>query len=215
MKMCAAIILVCGYRRTGKDQLYDILARQSMPERFKWRVYKHPSCINETFDLSRTHVRIAFADVLKREASEQYKIPAVVSDAEKDIKQFNHYQTGEMVSARDIYIEWGSIRRAQDPNYWCKVALNPIRDLQDITAVITDWRFRNEARYTLNTFKRVTTVRVYRSDVPEPPADIESEHDLDAYKTDFLLIRDDKPDEFAKAVEHFPQYREHVACETL
>lgn len=60
-------------------------------------------------------------------------------------------------------------------------------------------RYRNECRYVLNNSREVLTIRLYCSDVPEPHANIDSEHD-----SDFLLLRDGIEGEFEKASERFP-----------
>jgi hypothetical protein len=210
------IFLVAGYRRTGKDMLFNILSNpDDSTSRFKWRVYKHPDNEWMEFRGDGEYQRLAFADQLKREASLQYGIPLVVSDAEKDRKQFIHYQTGAQVSARDIYIEWGAVRRAENPNYWCAAAAKQVTD-PNMKYVVTDWRYRNESRYIIKTLPYVVTVRVYRSEVPEPDLTIESEHDLDAETTHTLLLReDDHEKEFVAAVKRFPQYQDFVPCETL
>lgn len=228
----AKIVLVCGYRRTGKDTLYSILSEQKsdnnsdkvnpylnqttdLSNLFKWRIYRAPSKLTTNIKESVGYLRTAFADALKREASEIYKIPLVISDAEKDIKQFTHYKSKELVSARDIYIEWGRIRRGEDVDYWCKAAFTNIPEDENVTCVVTDWRYRNEAKHVHDAFENVVTVRVYRSDVPEPDMNIDSEHDLDEYATDILLIQDGKEGEFEKTVERFPQYKDYVGGECI
>lgn len=200
--------LICGYRRTGKDVLFNILSGMEAPERFQWRIYKQ----NEHKDLVKrnNYIRSGFADKLKQEASEQYNIPLIIPDAEKDIKQFKHYKTGQLVSARDIYIEWGSYRRSQNINYWCQAAFDNITKDSDDICIVTDWRFKNEVQYVLDAFNNVTTVRLYRSDVQVPDINIASEHELDNYQTDLLLIRDNVEDEFQKAVTLFPQYKDYI-----
>jgi hypothetical protein len=201
-------ILICGYRRTGKDTLYSILTTSpTSVDRFKWRIYhrmNQSTQISKQFDCMN-YERIAFADILKREASDIYGIPMQVSDADKDIKQFVHYQTHELVSARDIYIEHGRIRREQDPEYWCKAAF-----ANKTNTIVTDWRYHNEAAYAINHIDNVLTIRIYRSAVPEPDSSIDSEHDLDTYLTDFLLLPDGIEDEFNKAIIKFPQYINYV-----
>lgn len=242
------IVLVCGYRRTGKDTLYSILSENNLDRvntnktldlsnLFKWRIYREPSKLTTNIkesgskrgsegssiadvNMSSGHIyvsylRKAFADALKRETSEVYEIPLVISDAEKDIKQFTHYKSKELVSARDIYIEWGRIRRSEDVDYWCKAAFTNIPEDENITCVVTDWRYRNEVKYVLDAFENVVTVRIYRSDVPEPDMNIDSEHDLDKYVTDILLIEDGKEGEFEKTIERFPQYKDYVGGECI
>lgn len=222
--MKPAIFLICGYRRTGKDMLYSILSNSfHQSDRFKWRVYKQntdlDSCPQKLNLLdkceknsSMRYLRVAYADSLKAEASEIYNIPPIISDENKDVKQFTHYNTGNLVSARDIYIELGSLRRSQDIDYWCKLALKPhnCHQEQPTTCIITDWRFPSELIYAITDFCDVTTIRVYRSDIPEPPIDIESEHSLDNFCTYYLLLRDDLDGEFERAVERFPQYASYI-----
>jgi hypothetical protein len=211
-------VLLCGYRCTGKDSICNILMGKSMPGRFMWRIYKHPARLDQRFECdsstSTQYHRVAFADQLKQEAGIEYGIPLSIPDTEKDIKQFTHHKTGQLVSARDIYIEWGAIRRSQDPNYWCKIAFKSVPIDDNITCVATDWRFRNEGDFVMSSLVNVVTARVYRSEVPEPDITIGSEHDLDNYQTSLLLLRDDDA-EFDRAVARFPQYRHYVPCETL
>lgn len=216
------IILLCGYRRTGKDTLYTILSNKfnnqdeiAITNKFKWKIYKHPNKINEQFsDASKKYKRVAFADLLKNEVSSIYGIPSIIPDSEKDIKQFKHFKTGDFVSARDIYVEWGLIRRSGDINYWSKAVINLME--KENNYIITDWRYRNESDYILNAgVNNVLTVRMYRSDVPEPDITIESEHNLDNYQTDFLLLRDDIEGEYKKIVKKFPQYQGYIQCESI
>ena len=209
------VYLICGYRRTGKDSLCTALLNNNPESHHKWRIYKHPKCIDKYFDptCDTKYLRTGFADALKEEAAKQYGIPVTIPDSDKDNKQYVHYRSGDIVSARDIYIEWGALRRLQDEDYWCKAAFNT--NNTDINGyIVTDWRFTNEHAYTSKKYD-VTTVRVYRSEVPEPQSDIKSEHDLDDFCTDFLLIPDDIQDEFEKAVARFPQYKDHIMCELL
>lgn len=180
--------------------------------RFKWKIYKRPdqdNLLNSTNSI--TYERTGFADSLKLEASEEYNVPTFISDQDKDIKQFTHPKTLEIVSARDIYIEWGVIRRSQDLDYWCKKALTPYISPREspTICVVTDWRFPNESQYAIQTFDNVKTFRLYRSDIPEPPANIESEHSLDTYSTDYLLLQEN---EFEQAIKKFPQYTSYVPC---
>ena len=231
----AKVILICGYRRTGKDTLCAILSNNNQSTSlFKWRVYRHPSLLTKyiTNKNASTYVRTAFADALKYEASQVYSIPLVISDADKDIKQFKHNEDvvrfqgnstfftkqsckDVLRSARDIYIEWGAFRRSQDIDYWCKAAFNNVPNDSTTVCVVTDWRYHNEAKYVIDTFSDVVTVRIYRSDVPEPDADIDSEHNLDDYQTDLLLIQNDIEGEFERVVEKFPQYIQYIPCECI
>ncbi len=210
--MNTRIGLICGYRKTGKDGLYSILTGSTLEERFQWRVYRNGS----SSDLkSEQYIRISFADRLKVEASSIYNIPEIISDEDKDIKQFIHYKTGELVSARDIYIEHGTYRRNQDIDYWCKKACESIDNSSETLYLVTDWRFNNEVEYMSKFSQNLFTMRLYRSDVPEPDIHIASEHNLDNYQTDLLLLPDNYPDEFQKAIKRFPQYTLYIPCELI
>ena len=237
----AKVILICGYRRTGKDTFFNKLSSGSPEHLFRWRAYKKSPDIKIVEDPPLTYNRISFGDFLKEEAAIVYGIPRDIPDDEKDVKQFNpRYNnreiggkcestehTGTLLSPRDIYVEWGAIRRSQDPDYWCREAFIPHERLfrgdtgSDKASsnrdcyVVTDWRFRNESRYVMARFSDVLTVRLYRSEVPEPDPNIESEHDLDSYCTDVVLLRDNIDGEFDKMVEKFPQYTDYLPYETL
>lgn len=205
------LYLVCGYRGTGKDTLYLALNGQSD---VSWCVFANKNKCSDLLGLSLTTrfpgvplldkklFRIAFADALKIEAAAIYGIPEVVED--KNMKQFIHYATGEMVSARDIYIEYGV---KDDIYYWCKKALD---DLIDADYMVTDWRLYKELDYSKRVTENIVTIRVYRSDVVEPAKHIVTEHELDDYMTDLLLLPledmvNSKPSE--KIMEKFPQYK--------
>lgn len=196
------VIMVCGYRRTGKDTLFQWCVSGMGPE---WHVYSGGA--RNPF-VSGMYARAAFADALKAEATAVYGVEVDVED--KETKQYRHYVTGEMVSARDIAIEWGAKRRAEDPNYWCKQVLDAMES--GVTYVITDWRFQNEGAYVRARHPSAVTCRVYRAAVEEPPMDVQSEHDLDEEVTDLLLV---PAGEIEAAVARFPQYRDYALVAIL
>lgn len=194
------IFLVAGYRRTGKDTLFQMLNGVKFP--FNWSIY---SATEQTLEIGDYH-RIAFADKLKVEVSQYYGIPRLIPDDHKEIKQFWIADRPEPVSARDLYIEWGAVRRAQNPNYWCAASLLGLTPGQYI---VTDWRFANEYDFSCSTYP-TTTIRIFRNDVPIPDSSINSEHELDHHLTDFLLTND-----FEAAVRQFPQYASYRFVEKL
>lgn len=207
------LTLVCGYRRTGKDYLYNLLSKQHTAQSCL-RVYKNPLLHSYNITNYSRFVRISFADLLKREAVNIYGLPTDIPDNEKDDKCYEHYKTGEMVSARDVYMEWGQIRRDEDPDYWCKLALQSINDDRNTNYVVTDWRFSNELDYARSLFPSLITLRIYRSVVEEPSSDIISEHDLDNHKTD-LLVTLDSDEEFINATKRFPQYSNYILSDYI
>lgn len=210
------IILLCAYRRTGKDTLLKLISSdiKNFDNLFHWDVYKSPSS-TQNIPLHFPFQHISFAARLKDEASSHYGIPPVIPDDQKDIKQFTHYKTGEIVSARDIYIEWAKIKRLEDPDYWCKLSVTDINNSHDDYIIITDWRYINELSFISNLYSDILTIRLYRSDVPMPPLDVESEHNLDNYSTDLLLLKTNTQGEYEKALERYPQYKGYVYATTL
>lgn len=199
------IYLMCGYRRTGKDTLYNILSLGDSNNSFPWKIYGKEKGGN-TFIIDRSRIiRFGFADALKEEVFNIYGIPKNIPDLEKDVKRYRHYLTGEIISARDAYIEYGANKRKEDIDYWCKKITNIPKGI--CSCIVTDWRFINEVEYVSSNFHTIT-IRLYRSEVEIPPKDVVSEHSLDNYLTDYLFVRDEE--ELKKATEVFPQYASYV-----
>jgi len=211
------IIMLCGYKRTGKDILFKKISlnKEKTKNLFSWKVYKDKNLDNEFIKKETFYKRIAFADNLKEEASIIYGIPHNIKDSQKDIKKYTHLKTQKLISARDIYIEWGTYRILDDPYYWCRSASTNIDPCKTITNIFTDWRYIDEFNYLNYNFNNISTWRLFRSDVPYPDISISSEHNLDNFKTDYLLVRKDLDYEFQKAILLFPQYKNYVHFLTI
>jgi hypothetical protein len=194
-------LLLCGYKRSGKDTFYQILAGTAY---YSLRIYRSPSAPSWSF--SGPYYRYAFADSLKEEVASVYHIPCTIPDHEKEVKQFIHYQTGKPVSARDIYIEYALYKRGQNNNYWAE-KISDLLTKNEGTSVITDWRFYNEEMVIKNKHQHVYTARIYRSGVDEPPLSVQSEHELDDAITDYLIVPEG---DFENATRRFPQYRDFI-----
>jgi hypothetical protein len=196
------IYLVCGYRRTGKDTLVNILNRSSP---FRWLVYKKPGLTYDIFK-PRQHYRKGIADSLKQEVLELYNIP--IEDETKDQRIFTF--NGNSVSPRDMWIYYGHMCITKDPYYFCKkVELNSFES-EDTVNVITDWRTFDQKDYYLGSEvygRYVVTIRLYRS-VVTVPADCVTERHLDHETTDFLFVLN--PNEFELACKDFPQYSDYI-----
>jgi len=207
-------ILLTAYRRTGKDYFAAILQGKQVPH-FKWLAYRPPNVQGVKLKI-QPYKQMSYAKALKIETSNIFEIPEFVSDAEKDVPQYIHKDTGALVSARDLYIEIGAKRRAQSLDYWVKFVCDDYdQSPPETVAVITDWRFPNELLYTRQRYtapEDVVTVRLFRSDVPIPPADVDSEHSLDAEATDILLVP--SHEDFVVAKTLFPQYSDYVEAES-
>lgn len=207
-------ILLTAYRRTGKDYFASILQGKQVPH-FKWIAYRPPNAQCEKLQI-QPYKQMSYAKALKIETSNIFGIPEFVSDADKDVPQYVHPVTKAQVSARDLYIEIGAKRRAESLDYWVKFVCDDYdQSPPETVAVITDWRFPNELAFTKKRYTApgdVVTVRLFRSDVPIPPADVDSEHALDGEATDILLVP--SHDDFLAATKLFPQYSEYVEAES-
>src|SRR5579883_26069 len=196
----AKVHLVCGYSRTGKDTLFQILfcggkiedytgTREEMKEKEsrlsfrKWLVYSAPTTTKPDFGDRSKLKRIAFADALKEEAFLCLNLEGKYQDYEdmKDKKLVypQHDPMSEPVPKllRQHYIDHGTMRRKQDIDYWCKKALEKHRGKED-HVMVTDFRFTNEAAFSFKHFTTDTT-RVFNSEVKVAPKDVVSEHELD------------------------------------
>lgn len=209
--MKPVVYLVCGFRRTGKDYLVQIL-RGHKP--FNWTVYRDSNNPSWRINKRKEVVRISFADKLREEVNQILKIKTVEDyDSVKDQPIFDGR------TYRDYLIEHALYRRNQDIDYWVKKAANWDRLNPDKNYIITDWRYPNEIEYLQTRSIDLVTIRLYRSSIPIPPSDIPSEHSLDYQKTDYLFVLEElgsedsetDDDGFGKACSVFPQYRDYVS----
>ena len=193
------ITLICGYKRTGKDTLVKMC---NGDEEFKWVVYKNPNS-DDIFHIRPTR-RLAFAYKLRLEVSILLGI-----DESIDYDTFKEVIVKDGKTYRDFLIEHAALRRSEDIDYWVRKAVDWDNLSSDDRISVTDWRYPNELDYIRQyEHLNVTTVRVYRSDVPVPSDEDISEHQLDNIITDFLLVTSD--DEFEQACILFPQYKNYV-----
>ena len=194
------LYLVCGYKRTGKDTLVKMYNSE---KEFNWDVYKN-SNNNKKFTIKPV-IRIGLADNIRKEVNKMLDISKVI-----DYDTFKETVVKDGKTYRDILIEHGAYRRGQDIDYWIESALDP-ENTKGKNVMVTDWRFSNELDYVRNTNVDVTTIRLFRSEVPIPQGDIISEHQLDGTLTDFLLIpKTDTNFEFDEACRLFPQYKKYT-----
>lgn len=217
------IHLVVGYAGTGKDTFCRMiqhgytLAPKEFPGHW-WRIYAPPGANAPRFGRV---TRVAFADALKETVVRKIGLPnrnASLNSAQSPIwpqyeKQKNTLkiknEAGQMVTLRQHYIEYGQKKKLEDPQYWCKVALDPYKD-QKVELFSTDTRFPVEVKYSQDNFEFVPTYRVFRANVgiakPVPVED--PEHSLDVMQTDYLLVPSEE--DFEAAVKLFPQYKDYV-----
>lgn len=182
------IILMSGYMQSGKDSVGEILV------------------------LKYDFKRYAFADILKDEVSSLFGIPRDILDTSEGKetilwkenntiitnKVLAHFMLllGKAHKVRDILINHGQNRRAENITYWVEKVYDNIQsDFQNKTctrAVITDWRFPNEYEFIENEINGKTSeiiLQKWRVDRWDgPPLMNETEQALDDYEFDFLIL---------------------------
>lgn len=207
-------ILVTGWRRTGKDTLCGQLRNPPTQDplseiKKNWQIYRAPNSTKEFPVPSDQVKRVALADILKEEVhAELAKEGITITNPE----EWKDKPLPDGTTLRDLYMQRGLQRRQEDIHYWCRQALAKHIDSGDYlhdTLCITDFRFPDELEYfsKVEYIKSIITIRVYRSVVPVPPADVSSEHSLDYLLPDFVLCAHGDEANMKKA---FPQCREYT-----
>lgn len=189
--------LICGYRRTGKDTLCQMMSNP-IKETFPWLIYTK-SNINR-WKLLRPGTRRAFADNLKLRIQEQLKEAGIIFDYEAEKDSYIFEFRGHLTTYRQECITYGRKHR----ELWPRILLEQC----DEDTIVTDFRFPDEFYLFRSQWPELLTIRVFRMDVPIPPLDETSEHSLDNFLTDCLFVP--TPDDFTAAVKQFPQYRDYV-----
>jgi hypothetical protein len=193
------IHLLTAYRQTGKDTFLRSLTCPD--ESIKpWHFYGPPGVTTPPIP---NGIRIAFADEVKRLVHEEYCLDPTM-ESEKDRAIITHPISGKQQLLRHAYIEIALQERNKDINVWCRRALRNWDSKTKVT--VTDWRFPNELEFVRTLTPDVTTWRLFRSEVSIPES--ETEHQLDTYPTDWLLVTSEL--EFERAIQQFPQYRDYV-----
>src|SRR5579871_6294520 len=218
------ILLTCGYTKTGKDTLFRNISGLS-DNKHKYALFRSSKDIkldnNFLKFISEKTKRIGFADQIKRDVN--YELLGTYNpfafDAFKDslkVTKKGVPWASEMKTLRQYYIDHGCNMRKIDPDHWVKEAEKCIGDNTLIN--ITDFRFPNECEYFVKKSEkyRVTTVRIFRSSVDVPNINEPSEHSLDQFVTDYVVIsgqdQETINDEFNKLVKQFPQYADYAEC---
>lgn len=196
-------LFVCGYRRTGKDTFTSKIVNPDINDVSLWKIYRNPTSISfkNLIDDTIKYKRIAFADKLKDEVSIHYGIDRNIPDALKDTKYLIY--NNDLVSPRDLYIEWAKFRRINNNYYWIEQVYNNISN-NDIY-VVSDFRYPIEFEF-FSSKCDVKTLRVFRSEVVV--SDAPSEHQLDNFTTDYIACP--STIDFNNSLLLFPQYSHYI-----
>lgn len=114
------LVMISGYMQSGKDTVGGYLCNKYGFQRF------------------------AFADILKDEVAHTFSLDRNSLDCQKAKASTVKLDNGENKTIREILIDHGMMRRAQDADYWIKKVHLKISQSMCKRAVVTDWRFPNE-----------------------------------------------------------------------
>lgn len=199
-------VMICGYRTHGKDFFFKKLVKE-IDNKFIC-LAKFENKINDLIIIlnSEKFKRIAFADCLKQSLN-------FLNPTDKDIKKY-HKIDGKYVevfdsnlplfSFRDILIEHAKIMKEKDINHWVKLGISEL-DFKSCN-VITDWRFYHEYDCLSEIFPEIFTFRIFNFEKDIPSSNVDSEHELDYFETDFIILPFDQIDFLEKGDKYKYQY---------
>jgi len=174
-------VLLCGYRRHGKDTLARDMMRGAVHG--SWTLCDPSGGLEDEWRAGEV-ASVAFASALKRCVTDELGVSVEQLELAKDEKV-----PGREETYRDVLIRVGAERRRADADVWCKKALlNERGEPRFARVVVTDFRFANELAFVRKLYPRVLTVRVCARSAEVPPYDVESEHTLDGLTTDALAL---------------------------
>lgn len=117
---------------------------------------------------------------------------------------------GTLHTIRHYYLKYGAEACAGDPAVWVRKTLAAFDGTSHWS--LPDWRKPLEYAFIRDRAAqlgvRLTTYRIFRSAVPVPGPNSPLEHDLDDTETDMLCVQ--STEDFVRACEIFPQYKQHV-----
>lgn len=208
------VILITGYRGTGKDTFVDFLEKKvngslrfvlfsevvnlkkSFASDYDYEVYHTPFCkneiINENLELfdklinKNLHInRLSFAKNVKDKCVIRWK------DILPEIVDINNIKNETIPNTtntyRDLLILEAMIPRHTDSQVWVKKVVDQLKE--NCINIITDFRFLSEYEYLNNLPDvKVITARIFRKNILIK--DISSETELDQFKTDLVILTD-------------------------
>ena len=170
------VIMISGYMQSGKDTIGNYL------------------CEKYNF------TRLAFADSLKDEVADLYKLDrSLFNTIEGKNTLLKILDDGivETMTVRRLLINHGSLRRSNNIDYWATIISNKIKELNlenKSKIVITDWRLPNEFDVINESLKGETIYKWRVNKWDKPPSDDYTEVALD--KIDFDQNIDNKDIDF-------------------
>ncbi len=219
-------LFICGYKGTGKDTLCKQLNCSAEVPEFNWTILRKPGTNHTLFKFQNAQ-RLSFADKLKYDCHLLYGFGANWDNRKNEeltglTNDHGIQLSDEMLHrirsitgttlVRDVWIYHATMMRMCNPDHWTIEAMETLQFLNPFLPVaVTDFRFPNEVDCWQRRQGAVVTCRVFRSEVPIAPAEVLSEHSLDNYETDLVLIpRDNFYRELIALLERFPFYENYT-----
>lgn len=191
-------LLISGYRLHGKDTFFQNLKSGNCITDL-YDVYlnedSYISCLEIFTHKPERYRRVAFADALKTSLAELFDIEVYELDSLKtsqmSIEHIQKYPRKLVDNPiyRDAMIDLGLYMRKTVGDWcWASLAASNVKLDQKEIPIITDFRFPSELQYAEYIKKRPITLRLHRSDAEIPPLEDESEHSLDRFPFDFMVV---------------------------
>jgi len=200
-------VALVAYKHTGKDTLFKILNKE-INNYEKWQVYSNTQNRLPNFGfgdlINNKYKRIALADKLKEKICKIHSIKYV--EEEKDVK--NILVNNELFSFRDLCIDYAI---NNDPLIWVKKVAKILEENKNENYMVTDLRLLHELEI-LEKLDNYVSIRLFDGLKEIPCKNIKSEHELDFYSTDFLLLRNVT---FENFLILFPQYLNYENINSL
>ena len=204
-------LLLCGYKCSGKDSVYEDIIHESFHD--NWKVYSVKGNTDDIqFANNTKYRRVAFADKLKRSVLSKYNLDPSISK--------EYIIPSLECTYRELLIKESNEAVKTDPYVWAKSALAPyMSSTHTVPICITDWRYPHEYTYLSIHFMpsrpdvQLLTARVVRPVVVIPDPSDMSEHSLDYFQTDIVIVPKELED-FSTVTDMFPQYKYYKLVET-
>lgn len=198
------ILLLCGYRSSGKDYFIS----QSLLGDMKWSIYTLPENKELAKEIYKPRTRLSLLDSTKLTISKNIGIPLPLSKLDH-IKD-NIKVGGKML--RDYFHEEYAKKMLKDRYVGENEAFNGLEE--DTDYVVADWKMMNTLDYLNSKDLKYVTCRVFREDGPLPEKTEKVEHLLDSYTTDIVLLPiENEASHFNSLIKMFTQYTKFTKVE--